>query len=251
MATPFQTAVLALTPTIYYECSDTVGSATAADSSGNGHTLTAFQVTFGQTGPMSGANASNACLFTPANSSQLYGAMTLPWSTNTFSVGCWFKTTLTTPQCMFSSFDANNSQGWWRIAMSEGHAGHVCLDDSQGHYIETNSAFNDGAWHFVVCTMDSTGTMAGIKIYIDGCPQATTISGTWLPTGDFHQQYTLVGYDGYVPSPEFFSGTISDCMGWTATTLTAAQVRSLAQTGGLPANCPPPSNGNFFLVMGP
>lgn len=111
-------------------------------------------------------------------------------------------------------------------------------------YLHTNSAaFNDNAWHHVVCILDKTSNRA--MIYVDNIKQTIYKDSQFAATGgtltssnteldvtglncDSHP--TDIGMIGASVNGQFFNGSIDDVAFYNYA-LSAAQVQALFQNG--------------------
>jgi hypothetical protein len=91
--------------------------------------------------------------------------------------------------------------------------------------VETANSVNDGNWHFLVASYDGSGQAAGVQLYVDGAPAATTVvSNTLNGLTTLNGVPVAIGSrdTGAVP----FSGLLSEAA-ILGTTITATQVRQL------------------------
>jgi len=108
--------------------------------------------------------------------------------TDSFSFSGWFRTSYTGgTQMLFGKHVAASPTGYWMEMWATGQIGfamtYTWVSNSMFVYT-TATGFNDGRWHHVVVTHDSTvgggGKAAGIKIYVDGVDQALTVQDDTL-----------------------------------------------------------------------
>ncbi len=152
---------------------------TAADISGNGYNGTLTSTT---AGPNRFAKASAATVFTAGSSTG-----TLPGALQTaiqgdFTLGYWFKTTMTGPAATnwyngAAMVDAEvcGQTNDWGTALVNGGAVAFGIGNPDLTLISATSGYNNGAWHFVTGTRSMTGSV--ITLYVDGT-QVGTLSGT-------------------------------------------------------------------------
>lgn len=226
----YQQTVLADHPSFLWPLNDSGG--TAADASGNGFTgIYESGTTQGVAGPFTGTSGTsfdgNTGLVTSAN--QVVGPQV-------FSIELWFNTT-TNDGGKLVGF-GNNQTG-----MSSNYDRHIyMMNDGQlvfGVYnnqtvtIETPNVYNDGQWHYVVATYNSsTGAVA---LYVDGqligtnsTSSAQNYSGYWRVGGDNLNAWNLDPWGSNSqgttqPHSYYFNGTIADVAVYP-TALSAAQV---------------------------
>jgi hypothetical protein len=90
-----------------------------------------------------------------------------------------------------SKLDTSALRGWQFITSSGKIT--MFIYTSSTNYIrkETNSTYNDGAWHHVVMTYSGNGLASGITIYVDGSPVAMTVTQDNLGGGTIVNSYQM------------------------------------------------------------
>jgi hypothetical protein len=101
MSSPFDTLVLGYTGTtgVYWALEDAAGTTTAADLSGNGHTLTTTHFTFGSSSIV--PSDSNSCVLLSGSTGQCYGTNT---SYNPSLTTCTMGSIITVPNLLGSNY---------------------------------------------------------------------------------------------------------------------------------------------------
>ena len=193
----YTTQLKALGPKIYYKLDDASPSANAVDSSGNGYTGTYNGTTTNYTYGVTGAlvtdtpnlavtqKAANACIFTPAASSEAAPGPA------TYSEIVWFK--------VANGYNQGGKlvglENQRTTTVSTQYDRHIYMDGAGKLFfgvwltatgvpktINSPLSYNDGNWHMAVATMGA----AGMHLYVDGAQVATdvnTTSETFAATG--------------------------------------------------------------------
>jgi hypothetical protein len=118
--------------------------------------------------------------------------------TQSFSLELWVKFTSTTTQSFVSKQKDSGSFEGFAINVLSGKIRFTIRDDLGNVLsIETNSVYNDGNWHHIVCTYDGSSIISGMTTYIDNVIDqvsiiADTLSGTIKNSADFQ----VSGRDG-------------------------------------------------------
>jgi hypothetical protein len=231
-AQTYQQTVLADQPSFLWPLNDTGG--TAADASGHGFTGTYEPgTTQGQPGPFPGTTGTafdgNTGLVTAQ--SQVAGPQS-------FSIEGWFNTTTNDGGKLigFGSSQTGLSSNYDRhiYMMNDGQLVFGVYNNAEVT-IETPDVYNDGAWHYVVATYNSSAGSNNMALYVDGqligtstTSSAQSYSGYWRVGGDNLNGWNLDpwGSDSQgttQPHSYYFSGTIADVAVYPAA-LSAAQV---------------------------
>ena len=75
----------------------------------------------------------------------------------------------------------------------------------------TQSTLIPGKWTFVAATYDGSQTPDGMKLYINGVEQSTTLVGSGFTGTAVPRDQWSIGAQGYAPTPiDFFKGKIDD-----------------------------------------
>ena len=162
--TPFQGAMLALSPIAFWPLSDT-GGTTAADTTGNGNTGTLVGgVTEGVAG---GTGPPSSPVMSFNGSTGIITTATSYNDPNTFTLAAWFNTT-TTAGGNIIGFNAsqNGLNGTHDRLVYIDTSGHLNFGEynGSGYTITSSTTVNNGQWHFVVATAGP----AGMYLYLDG-----------------------------------------------------------------------------------
>lgn len=138
-------------------------------------------------------------------------------TTGDFSVCCVAKWTTTSVGHILSKWDGPNEKGYALLASTSIYwrvGGKVSGDASTGsQYWYTNSAFNDGAWHWICCTIDRDGNSGKgqVQIYVDGEAQALTAVANLNASATASNTVDLdIGRRRPVDTPYYFSGSLAD-----------------------------------------
>ncbi len=192
--TAYNTAVLGNHPIAYWPLNDASGSATVADLSGNGYTGTVGAgVTLGNSpGPI--VSSSNNLYAATVGSGPLATTPAPQTSAVAWSDEIWFKTTQTGNSVLLSDRNMSGGGGGMSLSLEIGgspiaHApGSIGFGlDSNSIWIgvQTNSAYNDGNWHYAVGVWSApSGTAISpsqFTIYIDGSAVSTVQESTNNP----------------------------------------------------------------------
>ena len=225
----YQQTVLADNPSFLWPLNDSGG--TAADASGNGVTgVYEPGTTQGASGPFTGSTATgfdgNTGLVTSAN------PVTGPQA---FSAELWFKTTTTNGGKLigFGNNQTGSSSNYDRhiYMMNDGQLT-FGVWNNQTVTVETPNTYNDGAWHYVVATYDTSGTLTfyvnGRLIGTNSTSTAQAYNGYWRVGGDNLNGWNLDPWGSNSqgttqPHSFYFNGTIADAAVYP-TALSAAQV---------------------------
>lgn len=166
---------------------------------------------------------------------------------NTFSLVCWFKTAAGITQTLMGKREDGGTNRGYQLLVDGGvlRARLVNTGGSDEIDVVTTNTFNDGTYHQAVLTYSGSGTAAGVTLYVDGLPVATTtvadtLTGTILDAVGFN-----IGAIGSVPT-EFFTGNIDDC-GAYSSELTAGEVLTIFNAADPPDLA---SVGPFATLVG-
>lgn len=215
--TPYRQLVIDDGAALFLRLGDALASATAADSSGNGHTGTVFGgVTFGQATPMPDGDTAALLNGTTGYISVPHAAGITP--TGDFSVECLLKaspSSLDVPLVQKFSGGAHAFDGF--LLSLNGDAispGKVNLWTGQS-WVHGNTRVDDGQWHHVVAVLVGSN----VKFYIDGALDATT-TPTTPSLGDTHALEVGRRFD----SPAYAAVTIDEVALYLSA-LTSTQIR--------------------------
>lgn len=247
--TAYPGAVQSLGPTFYWRLGDPAGSASVADSSGNGRTGTVRTTGTAANNVTLGATAAIWCdtgaLQQPAVSRTVNPAGTVVWTTqraapgpNTFTIMAWVRVPagLATGGRVIGFGNANTGR-------STTYDRHLFLDN-QGRAVfgiypgavrvlRSTALVNDGKAHFLVGTLGPGGG----QLYVDGVLQGS--DATWT-VAQSYAGYWRVGWDnlaGWGPTGEptnptnfGLGGVIDEAAVFEGQALSAAQVAALWST---------------------
>jgi hypothetical protein len=96
-----------------------------------------------------------------------------------------------------------------------GHPGVIALEIGATQTFSqlkvVQSALIPGKWTFVAATYDGSQTPDGMKLYINGVEQPTTLLGSGFTGTAVSRDQWSIGAQGYAPTPvDFFKGSIDD-----------------------------------------
>lgn len=146
----------------------------------------------------------------------------IPYSTDldpekdeTFSISCWVKPdTVSASNVMLAKYD-NTLGGWIFRFVSGGFLEFVIGISPNFWRIQTDDAYDDGAWHHVVATCDGTEGASSLSIYVDGELVSFSITEDDVIAGSIQHNtpinigrwdgQTNVGYQGAICEVAFHS----------------------------------------------
>lgn len=146
----------------------------------------------------SAAGTSHQVIFDGVNDNIQMGDF-LPFErTEAWSVSIWFATINTTwtdtNSHLISKALSDTSRRGWRVLMTVGNQIELRIENNDSAapafnrlVVHSNSTFVDGKRRCAVFTYDGSSTAAGIRLYVDGILQATTV----IANGDTLTQTTL------------------------------------------------------------
>jgi signal peptidase I len=221
---PYQTAVLADSPYLFWRLQEKTGT-TVADSSGNGRggaitgtpTLGAPSPVTAEPVDVAFGTGTNGYLTTSATSR----------NSRTFSVEAWVKTTSTQGGRLVGFGDgapgAFSTRTDCQLYLGPNGKVEFGLNDNSPVAIASTTAVNNGAWHYVVGTYSNA---TGPSLYVDGVLSASdtgteyrprTFTGRWRAGAE-----DLTGWPS-APTSKYLSGTLDEVAVYT-TVLSAARI---------------------------
>jgi RHS repeat-associated protein len=168
--TAYSAAVTADAPAGYWRLGEPVGTATAADVSGNANNGSYTAATLGLAGALSG-DPSTAAGFDGSSS-----FVSVPDATSlrpaSFTLEAWLKTSSSATSALIAKPYTAGSSLSYGLKLVGGKAV-ATVETASGSYSATSSrSVNDGQWHLLDGSYDAaTNTL---KIYVDGTSDATT-----------------------------------------------------------------------------
>ncbi len=204
----YKAVILNDSPIAYYRLGDASGTAFILDSAQAATDNGLYQgtVTFAVTGALSSGD--NAVTF---NGSSGYLTSLLQFiNPKAFSLEAWFKTGSGYNKggkiAGFNSATNGSGSNDRHIYMT--NSGQIIFGTYDGavHTVTSSTAYNDGAWHYVV----GTATGSTIALYIDNSLIGTASGGAQNYNG-----YWLLGYGDFggwpsLPTSNYFGGTIDE-----------------------------------------
>ena len=221
-------------PSFYWRLDDAAGSTTAADASASKTSgVAAGGVTFGDSSNAIGSGTSavfNGSDGTIASNK----SFTNP---RTYSEEVWFKTSTTNGGKLIGFGDQQSG-------LSSNYDRHVYMENSgqltfgvwtgQANTITSPNSYDDGSWHQMVATQDTT---SGMKLYVDG--QLVGTNGQ-TDAQSYTGYFRIGGDTSWGGNSSFLAGSIDEAAVYP-TALTQAQVTAhyQAATGTAAANQKP------------
>ena len=99
--------------------------------------------------------------------------------TDSFSIAGWFKTSTNKSGSLVTKLDATSTTGWGLFQYGTATTPRFALalqgNGGAGNYAQVATPAIAYGWHYVVATTSGTGTVAGMKIYVDGVNQPLTV----------------------------------------------------------------------------
>lgn len=197
----------------------------AADISGNGYngTLTGTSFDLNRFGTTNSATA-----FVAGTSTGTFPTGLVTALANDFSIGYWFKTTMTAPSSAnwysgAALIDAEvcGATSDWGTALINGGSVAMGLGNPDITIISPLTTYNSGTWHFVTATRSAAAGV--ITLYIDGSQVATTTGTSTAP----RVAPTIIGMGrNNCVATGVFTGSLDDVIAY-ASTLTPTQVTNL------------------------
>jgi len=155
---------------------------------------------------------------------------------NSFSISAWFKTSAGVSQPILSNYDTSGNLRGYALFLTTAGKLRFSLRSESGKNaeIETNTTFNNDAWHHVAVTTDGSGLVSGLKIFVDNADQAvTTIEDNLDPPASntiVHLEDIIIGSNNNLI--DFFTGRIDEISVWNKK-LSPIEVSNLF-SGGTP-----------------
>jgi RHS repeat-associated protein len=169
-STPYTTAVLNDSPSVFYETSETSGVDGATDSSGNSITGTygsALDMTYSETGPITSDSSLKGIADDGSVNAITASDSSLPMGGDSRSVEIWFNTTANADQQLaFYGDNSGGSNSSFSLSIGESNSDLVWGEGSYYVSAQAPEAMNDGNWHQAVVTYDSGADQ--ILLYLDG-----------------------------------------------------------------------------------
>ena len=227
---PYQTAVLADSPYLYWRHSETSGTS-AVDTSPAAHPGTYYGVpSFGQTGPIVAETRDKAI----TTSTTLVTANASAIGPVSFSVEAWLKTTSTSGGRLIGFGDAatNVLSTITDRQLYLAPSGKIMFGIGTAKTtIASAGLLNDGTWHHVVGTY-AIGA-GGMKLYVDGKLSSSGTAIADLPTGYWRAGgEQLTGWTGN-PTSNYLVGSFDEVAVYT-TALSSTRVLAHYDAGVTP-----------------
>ena len=135
-----------------------------------------------------------------------------------FSIAAWIKPTSSGPSCLLSKNDDRRQLRGFDIMLRKSklaiHLIHAW--NSNAIQVVTDNSINTGRWQHLLVTYDGSSTAAGIRIYLNGAPQATSapydsLSDSITTTEPFRigRRSTSAFYQGAVDDLRLYQRTLS------------------------------------------
>ncbi len=164
--TTYNQLVANLDPGAWWKLSDPAGSATAADSSGNGYTATnGSSLSFGSTGPFTQRPADTSVSSVCGGGSALTTSLPNTFTAKAWTETLWYRTTIPYTSCASTTMNAGwgfNNQGtqigFWNGSVNFG------FGNGTG-WQQWSSPVANNVWQFLTVTYNGSNS---INIYVDG-----------------------------------------------------------------------------------
>jgi hypothetical protein len=218
---------------------------TFADSSGNGYTMTLGSGASlgGNTGTLPGYPGVNAPIWnTSIRNAALSGYVSALdfGATKPFTVSSWIYP-LGSNGCVIGNYDSTQSYVGWsmRTDYPSTHLG-LATNTSNGQalIVYANASIAASVTSFLCATFDGSGLAAGVKLYINGVPQTTSVTSDNITTSAASTSPVTLATVPNQPFVSNMSGYQSDTILF-GSVLTAAQIAELfvhGPTAALPAH---------------
>lgn len=156
--------------------------------------------------------------------------------TNTISVSAWVKTSTGTPQMVVGKQGTGTANRGWGLAIDTGLLPHFSLYNDEGGgnamAVKTSAAITSGAWTHVVATYDGSSTAAGVTLYVNGSPVATTTVYDSLSATILSSATAQIARRNNVSFPNYFNGTLGEIAVYNKQ-MTSGEVTTV-YNGGVP-----------------
>jgi len=145
----------------------------------------------------------------------------------------WFNTSESGLEMVMSRYNSTSLKGLM-IYLSAGQLLFDIRGSSSGYLaVKTNATFFDNKWHHGIITYDGSSSPAGVRIYVDGTPQNTTIAKDTLASSTL---CSMPFYVGRRSSGNYWSGKLDEVVVYNDTILNSTEVIS-RYNGGLGLEC--------------
>lgn len=137
--------------------------------------------------------------------------------TDAFTLEAWVKTTSTVDYTKILSkmYNASPYTGYELNMLADGRLHVFMINSWTGNVLEETSTntINDGVWHHVAFTYDGSADAAGLKLFIDGAEESTTIVRNTL-SGSIQNNYSLNIGKRNGTNSYMFAGEIDEVRIW-------------------------------------
>jgi hypothetical protein len=188
-----------LNPSLWWKLADVVGSVTALDSSGNGHTGSVVgTVTFGSSSAPTVISPATSALFDGTSGLVIISSNVIGVFPTQLSLVCWFRTVGSIAAPVIFDIESPSNGSYVDVAIVSGTVRFECGIGTTT-IASSSASVNDGNWHMAVLTLNTSHVMNG---YIDG---VSVISPTTVvnPSLNMGNPFTRMGSDFF---GNFFSG---------------------------------------------
>ena len=218
--TTYPDAVLALSPTAFWRLGESSGN--AADSSGNGYTLTASgSLTYSQSGwPTDGDTA------IAWGASGKFNIADATWQnpgTSDYSLSLCLKyASWPVAEEWVVAKNGGGTSGQWGLRTPTASTVMQVIVGNNNFNVSIGAALNDGAWHHLVLTCDRSDVAT---LYIDGSAMVDTEDISAHVALDLTDAGDL--YLGGRAADKYFTGTMDEVAFWNGRLLTSGEVSTL------------------------
>ena len=131
---------------------------------------------------------------------------------STFSLVCQFKSAAVGLQTLMGKREDGGTNRGYQFLLDGGKLRARLVNNGGSDEIDviTDNTFNDGIFHQAVLVYSGSGTAAGVTIFVDGLPVATTTVSDTLTATILDAVGFNIGAIGTVPT-EFLTGNLDDC----------------------------------------
>jgi hypothetical protein len=168
----YRAAVLAAKPSFFWPLSERSGTKASDATAHHFNGIYERGVGHGAAGPIAGKNAIAASF---NGTTGIATAVKQARSPSSFSIEVWFKTNTETGGEIvgFGNQQTGSSTQYDRqiYMMNDGQLVFGVRSISGIEAIETPNVYNDGRWHYVVATFDSTAASRNMALYVDGAQE--------------------------------------------------------------------------------
>ncbi|GGF42483.1 hypothetical protein GCM10011519_15420 [Marmoricola endophyticus] len=226
----------------FYQLNEASGTR-AADTGGNNlsGTYTRFGVSYRDSAAPCGQRDSDRAVSFDGGSGYLTGAQIAGDIPTSLSLEVWFKTTTGQGGKLVGvGNQSTGASGVYDRHLFMSNDGRLSFGtyDGGAHVITGSRSYNDGVWHQAVATLTPSGSLKGMRLYVDGKVVASNTS--WTKGEPVSNGYVRIGYDNLggwsavgdsgPPNSYYFKGSMAYVSGY-GTALSPARVQAHYDAG--------------------